>query len=299
MLALVLGCFAAGLFLQWRVPALRSLVAWLDQAVLAIFLPALILARLPDLALGADLAVPVAAAWGSIGLAAASVLVGARLLGWSRETTGALLLVTPLGNTTFIGLALVEALLGDAQLTRALAFDQLGTFVGLATYGSIIAARWGGHAEDARWGPILLRLVRFPAFLAVLVSFPLRAVDVPVGFDAFLGDLGQLVAPVAMFTLGLRFRVVAVGAARQAAIWCLTTKMVLLPLVILLAAVIAGGRRDPAWQASVLEAGMPPMVTAGVFAARAGLDEDLATTVIGVGLLLALVTIPVLSLTVG
>jgi hypothetical protein len=41
------------------------------------------------------------------------------------------------------------------------------------------------------------------------------------------------------------------------------------------------------------------MVTAGVFAARAGLDEDLATTVIGVGLLLALVTIPVLSLAVS
>jgi hypothetical protein len=34
-------------------------------------------------------------------------------------------------------------------------------------------------------------------------------------------------------------------------------------------------------------------------AARAGLDEEVATTVIGVGLLLALVTIPLLALVLG
>ena len=64
-------------------------------------------------------------------------------------------------------------------------------------------------------------------------------------------------------------------------------------------AAAVGGLDDPAWTASILESGMPPMVTAGVLAARADLDENLATTVVGIGLLLALVSIPLLALAVG
>lgn len=297
MLAPVLACFVAGVIAQHAAPRSAALVPWLDHAVISVTLPALILAKLPDLELGADLAVPVAAAWGCGALAVACVLAGARRAHWPRATTGALLLVTPLGNTTFLGLALVESLLGQAALTRALAFDQLGTFLGLATYGSVIAARWG-HGEGS-WQQVAGRLVRFPPFLAVLASFALRAVDVPTGLDDALTDLGRLVAPLAMLTVGLRFRLAATAAARQAAIWCLTTKMVVLPLAVLAVAVAAGSQRDPAWSASVLEAGMPPMVTAGVVAGQAGLDDELAATVVGVGLLLALVTIPLLSLAVG
>ena len=296
MLALVLACFAAGLALQRVVPRSTALIRPLDRAVIAVTLPALILAKLPDLALGADLVVPVAAAWGAGALAVAAVLLGARRHGWSRATTGALLLVTPLGNTTFLGLAMVESLLGPAELARALAFDQLGSFLGLAVYGSIVAARWG--AGEGGWRQMGGRLLRFPPFLAVLGSFALRAIDVPEGVDALLGDVGQLVAPLAMLTVGLRFRLARAGHSRQAALFCLGVKMGLMPLAVLGAAAVAGGLDDPAWTASVLEAGMPPMVTAGVVAAQADLDGELATTVVGVGLLLALVTVPLLSLLV-
>lgn len=297
MLALVLGCFALGLVAQRLAPRARHIIETLDGFVLSVALPALILAKLPDLAMGTDLVVPVGAAWGCLALAAGSILVGARRFGWSRQTTGALLLVTPLGNTTFLGLAMVESLLGQAELTRALAFDQLGSFLGLAIYGSAIAAHWG--SGEGGWRPVLTRLVRFPAFVAVLASFALRVVELPAGVDDALGQVGRLVGPVAMLALGLRFRVIASASARQAAAWCLGTKMVLLPLAVLATALLVGGVHEPVWRASVLEAGMPPMVTAGVLAARADLDEELATTVVGVGLLVALVSIPLLALLLG
>ena len=297
MLALVLGCFALGLVAQRLAPRARQVIETLDGFVLSVALPALILAKLPDLAMGKDLVVPVGAAWCCLALAAGSILVGARRFGWSRQTTGALLLVTPLGNTTFLGLAMVETLLGQAELTRALAFDQLGSFLGLATYGSAIAAHWG--SGPGGWRPVLTRLVRFPAFVAVLASFALRVVELPAGVDDALGQVGRLVAPVAMLALGLRFRVIASASARQAAAWCLATKMLLLPLAVLATALLVGGVDEPVWRASVLEAGMPPMVTAGVLAARADLDEELATTVVGVGLLVALASIPLLALLLG
>jgi predicted permease len=296
VLAVVLACFALGLVLQRAAPATKRLIRPLDDAVIWVTLPALILAKLPDLELGGDLAVPVAAAWGTGALAVGLVLVASRRFGWGRATTGALLLVTPLGNTTFLGLAMVESLLGKAELSRALAFDQLGSFFGLAVYGSVVAAHWG-HGEGG-WRVVLRRLVRFPPFVAVVASFVLRAVPAPQGVDDLLGDVGRLVAPLAMLAVGLRFRLVPAAHSRQAALWCLGIKMAVMPLAVLAAAAVAGGLEDPARTASVHEPGMPPMVTAGVVAAQADLDGDLATTVVGVGLLLALVSIPLLSLAV-
>lgn len=295
MLALVLGCFAVGLAARRLAPRSVGLVPWLDHGVLSVTLPALILAKLPDIAVGADLAIPVGVAWACIAVAAGSVLLGARRFGWGRSTVGALLLVTALGNTTFLGLPMVESLLGKPELPRALAFDQLGSFFGLAVYGSFIAAHYG-HGETG-WRPVLNRLVRFPPFIAVAISFALRIAPLPVDLDDALGHIGRLVSPLAMLALGLRFRIAASAHGRQAAIWCLSTKMLLLPISVLATAIVVGGTRDPAWRASVLESGMPPMVTAGVVAARADLDEELATTVVGIGLLLALVSIPLLSLT--
>lgn len=296
MLAVVLACFAVGLLLQRGLPRSTALIGPLDQAVVGITLPALVLARLPELELGTDLVVPVGAAWGGTAVAVAAVAGAARRVAWDRVTTGTLLLVTPLGNTTFLGLAMVEALLGDAARDRALAFDQLGSFLGLAVYGSIVAARWG-HGEPG-WHPIARRLLRFPPFLAVLASFPLRAVELPDAVVDGLGAVGQLVGPLAMLAVGLRFRLALSDHGRRAARWCLGIKMGLMPLVVLAAAAVAGGLDDPAWSASVLEAGMPPMVTAGVVAAQSDLDGDLAATVVGAGLLLALVTVPALSLLV-
>ncbi|MEX2293236.1 MAG: AEC family transporter [Acidimicrobiales bacterium] len=297
MLAVVLACFAVGLVLQRVTPPTRRLVPWLDHAVISVTVPALIVAKLPDLAFGADLAVPVLVAWTTLTVAALIVYAASRRYDWSRETTGALLLVTPLGNTTFLGLAMVSSLLGSAALTRAVAYDQIGNGLGLSIYGSVIAAHWG--SAEGGFRRVITRLLRFPPFIAVLVSFAVRIVELPVGLDEALGQVGRLVAPLAMLALGLRFRVVATAHARQAAIWCLSTKMVLLPLGVLAVALATGVRHDPAWRASVLESGMPPMVTAGVIAARAGLDEELATTVVGVGLILALVTIPLLALALG
>src|SRR3546814_17588916 len=140
------------------------------------------------------------------------------------------MLVTPLGNTTFLGLAMVESLLGEEELTRAIAFDQLGSFLGLAVYGSFIAAHYG--SSEGGVGPVALRLLRFPPFLAVLARTPLRWVEPPAGAEDVLGTLGRPVAPIDQPTLGLRFRVVATAPARPAATWLpVTDPGLLLPVL--------------------------------------------------------------------
>jgi predicted permease len=299
---LVIGCFLAGWSARHGLdrPALRrpassaaAIAALLERYVLNVAVPALVLVKLPDVELGASVAVPVAVAWGGVLLAAGIVVVVSRLRAWDRPTKGALLLVTPLGNTSFLGLATVEVLLGRDHLGPALAFDQLGSFLALAVYGSVVASRYG--AGDPGWRPAARRLLRFGPFLALLASIPLRWIGLPDVLHTALGGLGRTVAPVAMLAIGLRFRLVFHRRLLQPALCCLITKMVVLPTAALAIAAITGVTGDRAWQASILQVGMPPMVTAGVVAAQSGLDEELATFVVGVGTLLAFVTAPLLA----
>lgn len=290
-MALVVVCFAAGMALRRLVPGTAELSRLLDWFVLGAALPALILLKVPDLPVGADAAVPLVVAWGGIGAAAVAVLAIGRLARWDRRTIGTLLLVTPLGNTSFLGIAAVQALLGDDHLPSAIAFDQLGSFLALITYGSVVAGRYG-HAPGVPVS-VVRRLLAFPPFVALLVSIPLRWVVLPGIVDDGLEPLAWLVAPLALLALGLRFRLRTERAVLAPAVACLSVRMVAVPALALVAYAVSPGGR--AWSASVLESAMPPMVTAGVVATSAGLDERLATFVVGVGMVAAFVTLPVVA----
>jgi predicted permease len=290
---LVVGCFFAGWIVRRALRRPAQIAGLLDRWVLAVALPALILVKLPGVPLGASVAVPAAVAWGGLLVAVAVVLVASRVWSWDRRTPGALLLVTPLGNTSFLGLAAVEALLGRDHLGTALAYDQLGSFLGLAAYGSLVASRYGTGSRG--WRPAVRRLLRFAPFLALLASVPLRWVDLPGPLATLLTDVGRTVAPIAMLALGLRFRLVLRRRVLTPAAVCLVTKMAVLPIGALAVMTAAGVAGDRAWVTSVLQSGMPPMVTAGVVATQAGFDEELSTLVVGVGTLLAFVTLPLLS----
>lgn len=297
MLAVVVACFAAGAAVRWRRPATARWAPTLDGFVLGIALPALTLATLPSADLGNTIGVPVAVAWAGLPVAWVAVLAAGRAFSWPRSIVGALMLVAAFGNTSFLGLAAVEALLGDDTVAAALAFGQLGTFLSVVTAGTVVAGIYG--AATTRPGAVLRQIITFPPFIAVLASIPLRAWPLPDGAVDALDAVGQLVAPVAMVSIGLRFHLTPAAHVRAPAAWGLGIKMVLLPLVAFLAAVLIGDLDDPAWRASVLESGMPPMVTASIIATRAGLDEELSSFVVGAGLVLSAVTLPLLTLLLG
>lgn len=290
----VASFFLAGTALGLAVPRTRALAGPAGRWVITVALPALILVRLPELDLGRGAAVPVVSAWATIAVGAAVVWAVSRRAGWPTDVTGALLMVVPLGNTAFLGLPVVEAVLGRDHLPAALAFDQVGTFLALATYGTWVSGRLGSGGGDA--GAMLRRLVTFPPFLALVGSLVFRAVDMPGAVHDVLVPLGRTVAPVAMVSLGLRF-VPRLRIARPSAVVLgIAVKMVLMPALVAAAAFVLGDPADTAWAASIVEASMPPMVTAGVIGVAAGFDEDLTANLVATGTVLALVLYAVVSL---
>jgi len=83
----------------------------LNLYVIYIALPALILLQVPTLHFSSQMLVTVIMPWLTVFVSAGLTLLLCRLMRWSRETTGALLLVVPLGNTSFLGIPMVEQFL--------------------------------------------------------------------------------------------------------------------------------------------------------------------------------------------
>jgi predicted permease len=258
-----------------------------NRFVVYVCLPAVVLRLVPKLAFDANLAVLVITPWVLLGVAAVLVTVVARACGFRREVLAVLLLCVPLGNTSFLGFPLVGALLGQDAVRFAVVYDQVGSFLILATYGLVVVARFSGDREPSA-RTILRRVATFPPFIALVVALlPLPHSDLA---DSVLKRIGDTLVPIAMFAVGLKLelRRPKDGAALA---FGLGTKMLLFPLI---GAGIARSFAAPesVTRVSVLESGMPPMITAGALAIAAGLAPELAAALVAYGVLLSLVTLP-------
>ena len=295
MLALVIGAFLLGWLVKTIRPVPVVVTSWADKYVLQVALPAVIIAKISKVTFDADVVLPIAVAWSVMVMSIVAVLIASRIFKWNRSITGALLLVGVLGNTSFLGLGMVESLLGADHLASAIAYDQVGTFVGLALWGSFVASTYG--AGEGGWRSVLNRLSRFGPFLALLASLVFRIIDLPADVYPILNGIGKTVAPVAMCALGLRFTLSVSRSVQVPALLGLISKMAVLPALVFAVSVVVGSPQDLAWSTSILQAAAPPMVTAGVVAVGAGLSAELVAFMVGVGTLVAFVSLPLLSLT--
>ncbi|HRX84945.1 MAG TPA: AEC family transporter [Phycisphaerae bacterium] len=269
----------------------------LANFIIYVSLPALILEKIPGLSISREILAPIVLPWVMLAVSAAAVVGLSRTFRWSRETTGALLLVVPLGNTSFLGIPMVELFFGRAGVPYALLYDQLGTFLALATYGSIVVAFCAG-AESPTAGRILRKVMTFPPFLAIIVALATRGLAYPPMVVAMLHDLGLTLVPVVMIAVGFRMALRLPRATLAPLGWGLGIKLVAAPLAALGFCRLAGWDSE-AVRVSIIEAGMPPQITAGAVAIAAGLAPELVAALVGYGILVAFATLPVLYWLLG
>jgi predicted permease len=287
---LVLALLVAGVLVA-RIPSLPAQAAKaLDVLVIWFALPGLILSVIPALDFDTQTLVPVAVAWASILVLAVLVLIAGRMLHWSRRTLGTMLLVVPLGNTSFLGIPAVTQLLSPAHAPYALIHDQLGSFLALATYGTIIAARYGSSDRPTAVST-LGRILAFPPFVALVAAFVVRTTGMPGVLTELAHRAGDTLVPLTMLVVGMRLRVPSGAKQLGPLVIGLGLSMAVAPALVLLAIGLLGVS-GLAWETTALEVAMPPMVTASVVAASAGLDEELGSALVGIGVLVAMVSLP-------
>ncbi len=286
----LVGCLVLGWLVARTGRAPPALAQHLNWWVINIALPGLVLDLIPRVRLDPQLwFLPVAMWLVFAGGWAAAALAGA-LFGWSRARIGAVALSAGLGNTALVGFPLIEALRGKEGLALAAFADQVGGSIALAVGGIAVAAIYSGGKPQV--AVIIRRIVLFPAFVALIVAGVAGAFGGwPSAIEGLIARIGATLAPVALFSIGLQFRLRVDRSHLGAAALALGWKLALAPLLIYLLAVTTG-IHGLVLVVGVLQAAMAPMVSATILSDQYGLDRDVASMALGAGLLLSLFSVP-------
>jgi predicted permease len=208
---------------------------------------------------------------------------------YATDVRAALLLVIPLGNTSFVGIPIIKTLVGADAIGYVLMYDQFGTFLILALYGSAVISYYEIGKVHKRL--ILKKLFMFPPFFFLL--FALFFGKIPLSLSPYLEILASTLVPLALVSVGYSLRLsgeIDYPLLSKA----LVLKLIVMPLIAF-GLLFKLGVDPIAMQVSVLESGMPSMITAGALAIAAGFAPALSAAMVGYGIILCLITLPLIA----
>jgi len=288
-LLLLVACLAMGMLLQHsgRTPADAHRA--LNAVILHVSLPAVTLRALHGYAFDPNQLWPVLMPWALFAIGAAAFWSIGRWLRLPRASVGALTLVGGLGNTSFVGLPMIESLHGSDGLGLGLLIDQLGSYLALATIGVFVAALYAGSAPIGL-GTMLKKIATFPPLIALMLALALRPLEFAPSLDAALARIGDTLAPLALLSVGLQLRLGALRSQARLLSIGLGYKLLACPAIVFTVLWLLDAELDMTSRVSMIEAAMPPMIGAGIVAAEARLDAPLVSSLIGVGIPLGIVT---------
>jgi malate permease and related proteins len=285
----IFAMLAAGRLLAWRRLVPEDAPAALNLVVLYVCLPAAVFLHAPRLSFDGDLLGLVAVPWLMLAAGVVLTLVVSRMLRFERDVTAVLLLLVALGNTSFLGFALVPALAGEDALRLAVAYDQFGSFLILSTFGLVVLGLYGGERPTA--GAITRRIVGFPPFIALLLALMLMPQRYPEAVERPLQLLADSLLPLVALASGMQLRLRLPRRHLAPFAYGLGAKLVLMPALALLLCGPLGLEGDLR-AVAVYETAMPPMITAAALLSLAGLAPELAAALVGIGIVLSMATLP-------
>ncbi len=283
-------CLAIGMALRrsGRVP--ENAHVGLNGFIIHVSLPALTLGQVHAAHLDPALFYAVLMPW--LLFAASALLFWwlGRALRLPRATTGALAVVGGLGNTSFIGLPMIESFYGPNEMPVGIIIDQLGTYMVLSTVGILLICFYAEGAVTKR--EMAKRILTFPPLIAFAAAIVLMPAHYPDWAVSVLNRLGGTLAPLALVSVGLQLRLGALPGNRGPLLMGLGYKLVLAPALMLLLYVGVIGLRGTTTQITLFESAMAPQVGGSIVAIQYGLNPQLISLMVGVGTLLSFVTLP-------
>lgn len=290
-LGLLLG--RTGKFPTHAAQALNTFVIWIS-------LPALVLVQFPALLLrigfGPAMLIPVSMAWILFLLSFLVFNFLGKRYSWSPERVGALTLTAGLGNTSFVGLPMLESYLGQQAVQIGILVDQPGTFLVLSTVGILFASSISGpQKKSMNFKMVLHKVLMFPPFVALALAtfWSLSGTYAAGVMLTVLEKLAATLVPLALVAVGLQLKVSPAVLKRQWRPLCLGLgfKLFLSPLFFSLLYFGVFSSSDFTTKVTVLESAMASMITSGVVAKEFHLDGELADLMLGIGIPLSFITV--------
>jgi len=289
-IVILVACLLIGVVLRktQRMPEDGHLA--LNAFIINLALPALVLGSIHGQVLTTKLLLPVSMPWLLFGLSVMIFGTLGRVMRLTPEVTGALIMTTGLANTSFVGLPMIEAFYGAKDLPIGILIDQLGTYLVLSTLGIAVASIYA--ARSASWRQIAIRVITFPPLIALVLALASASIAYPPWLAAVFARLGGTLVPLALVSVGLQLRLDQLRGNRVFLGLGLAFKLVLGPVLILLLLWSARDWDGETFRVTIFEAAMGPQIGGGIVAMQYGLSPPLVTIMIGAGIALSFLTLP-------
>ena len=271
--------------------AAHTLRRSLTSLVYVLLLPALVLMVIWRAPLGLDAV--------RIAVAAAVGIIAGLFMAWlwyrrggnKRQAVGALLLAAAFPNATYMGLPMLEAVLGPAGRNIAIQYDLFACTPLLLTLGIMLAARYGGvRSKESTF----VALLKVPPLWAAVIGVVLNISQVaqPAVISGWLNMLASGVVPLMLFSLGLSLSWAA-GWWRQFPLVfpVVLIQLLFVPLLVWSLATPLG-LQGQVLTGVVLEAAMPSMVLGIVLCDRFRLNTSLYAMAVTLTTALSAVSLP-------
>jgi predicted permease len=270
----------------------------INSFIIFISLPCLVLAQFPKLVSTIELAghwwMPVIMAWITFGFSLVFINLCSKRFHWSHATTGALILTAGLGNTSFVGFPILEALIGQQAIPIGILVDQPGSFLVLPTLGVMTASFFSGQQISTKI--VFKRIFTFPPFIALIVA-TIWAKTGLHGYHYFQVPFEKIAAtliPLALFSVGFSFKLDwKIIKKRASPLFIgLFFKLILMPIFFSFFYLKILHLDGLEAQVIILESAMATMITSAIVAAEYHLDTELANLMVGISIPLSFITVP-------
>lgn len=269
----------------------KDIYKFINKIVIYICLPSLALYYIPKIKWSNDLLFPISIAW--IGFIVAYLLFTllGKKFGWSKKLVGCLIITAGLGNTSFLGFPIIEALYGQEGMKTAILVDQPGSFVVLSTLGILVATVFSNGSSNGFH--IAKKILFFPPFLTFILACVMNFYNFQFldYVESILQNTGKIMTPLAMISVGLQLQFDRKSQHWKFLALGLSYKLVLTPLMFYLLYVVLLHQHTKIIQVAIMESAMAPMITASILASSHGLKPKLSSMMIGFGIPISFITL--------
>jgi malate permease and related proteins len=204
---------------------------------------------------------------------------------------GSFLLAAMLGNTGFVGLAIVPSFIDTHNLGWAVFYSVTQNILGTYGIGVLLASYYGRQGNDRHWWTQLRDVLTVPSLWAFIIGFSTRSLPLPDILDSNLHSSLAIVISAALLLMGMRLSQLQGWKSLQVAIVPVLIKILILPTLLGLLTTLL--HISPMARLTiVLMSGMPTAFAGLILAEEYDLDREMISSSIVLSTTLLLLTIP-------
>lgn len=283
-LLLLFICIASGFVLRKSEIVAKEASIQLNRIIIYFFIPVLTLKHLPELTFQSKFWWLIVCPWLIFLGSFLFFIVLGQLFQTDRKVTGALILTSGIGSTSFVGFPIFEMLYGEEGLAMGIIMSLAGTLVVFNTIG-MFTGFWFAEGRPS-FRKVILKMFRFVPFITFLVALGLNYFGYhhPSVLRNLLDALSKPFSVLVLLTIGIQLDFSINKAIIPQLLIGQFYKLILAPIVIYLLFSFLSNDLGILEKVCILGAAIGSMNAISIVAAELGLSPKLAIQMPSLGI---------------